>query len=158
MSSQTGQHICSLKGHLDFSFACAWSPNGNLIATGNQDTTVRLYDARNMASTLAVFEGRLGALRALRYFTAFIVLFIVIHFLRFTYDSKLLIAAEPADFVHVFNIASDQSYTSQIIDFFGEIAGISVCHDYLYIGCADETYGSIMEFERTSSHSNDIFI
>ena len=81
-------------------------------------------------------------------------------------------AAEPADFVHIFNVASNQdpsdkdSYKHQIIDFFGEIAGISLVNDYLYIGCADETYGnwnelrlgSILEFERKRTPFENAFI
>jgi WD40 repeat protein len=38
---QTGKPIASLKGHLDFSFATAWHPDGRIFATGNQDTTTR---------------------------------------------------------------------------------------------------------------------
>ena len=28
--------IAELQGHLDFSFAAAWHPDGNMLATGNQ--------------------------------------------------------------------------------------------------------------------------
>ena len=28
--------VARLEGHFDYSFACAWHPDGNLVATGNQ--------------------------------------------------------------------------------------------------------------------------
>ena len=33
---KTGKPAAALKGHLDYSFAAAWHPDGNLLATGNQ--------------------------------------------------------------------------------------------------------------------------
>nr|GMD55621.1 uncharacterized WD repeat-containing protein C2A9.03-like isoform X1 [Ipomoea batatas] len=62
--AQSGKVINNLKGHLDFSFASAWHPNGQILATGNQDTTCRLWDLRNMSESLAVVKGRMGAIRA----------------------------------------------------------------------------------------------
>lgn len=57
----------------------------------------------------------------------------------------VLAIAEDADFVHLFN---PQTNAFQTIDFFGEIGG--VCFDSggdtLFISCADDTYGGIIEF------------
>ncbi|CAM6037453.1 unnamed protein product [Sphagnum compactum] len=135
--SQTGKVIATLKGHLDYSFASAWHPDGQYFATGNQDTTCRLWDIRNLGSSLAVLKGRIGAIRSL----------------RFTSDGRFMAMAEPADFVHVFD--TKQDFTKcQEIDLFGEVAGISFSPDSeaLYVGVADRTYGSLLEFNR--SHSN----
>ena len=33
---KSGKPVAALKGHLDYSFAAAWHPEGNLLATGNQ--------------------------------------------------------------------------------------------------------------------------
>ena len=33
---KTGKPVAALKGHLDYSFAAAWHPDGHLLATGNQ--------------------------------------------------------------------------------------------------------------------------
>lgn len=33
---KSGKAVQTLKGHLDYSFAAAWHPDGNLLATGNQ--------------------------------------------------------------------------------------------------------------------------
>jgi WD40 repeat protein len=129
--------IATLKGHLDYSFASAWHPGGQYFVTGNQDTTCRLWDIRNLGSSVAVLKGRIGAIRSL----------------RFTSDGRFMAMAEPADFVHVFD--TKQDFTKcQEIDLFGEVAGISFSPDSeaLYVGVADRTYGSLLEFNR--SHSN----
>ncbi|KAK6130647.1 hypothetical protein DH2020_035622 [Rehmannia glutinosa] len=131
--AQSGKVISNLKGHLDYSFASAWHPDGRILATGNQDTTCRLWDIRNLSESIAVLKGRMGAIRTI----------------RFTSDGRFMAMAEPADFVHVFDTKSDYA-TGQEIDLFGEIAGISFSPDTeaLFIGVADRTYGSLLEFNR----------
>ncbi|KAL9394385.1 hypothetical protein Peur_013670 [Populus x canadensis] len=131
--SNSGKVTGSLKGHLDYSFSSAWHPDGLILATGNQDTTCRLWDIRNLSQSLAVLKGNMGAIRAL----------------KFTSDGKFLAMAEPADFVHVFDTQSDY-LKCQEIDLFGEIAGISFSPDTeaLFVGVADRTYGSLLEFNR----------
>eukprot|EP00898_Chlorokybus_atmophyticus_P008656 jgi/Chlat1/8792/Chrsp90S09252 len=131
--SQSGKPVASLKGHLDYSFASAWHPDGRIFATGNQDTTCRLWDIRYLASSMGLLRGRIGAIRSL----------------RFSNDGQFLAMAEPADFVHLLD--SRQDYTrGQEIDLFGEVAGISFSPDSeaFYIGVADRTYGSLLEFNR----------
>eukprot|EP00250_Pteridium_aquilinum_P014631 c22105_g1_i1 orf=177-1520(+) len=131
--SQTGKVLATMKGHLDFCFASAWHPNGHIFATGNQDTSCRLWDIRNLSSSLAALKGRIGAIRSL----------------RFSSDGRFLAMAEPADFVHVFDVYQDFQ-KSQEIDIFGEIAGLSFSPDTeaLFIGVADRTYGSLLEYNR----------
>lgn len=77
-------------GHVDFSFAAAWHPGGNLLATGNQDCTTRVYDIRSPNTCLAVLKSTMGAVRSL----------------RFSGCGSFLAAAEPADYVTLFDIAS----------------------------------------------------
>lgn len=127
------QVVSNLKGHLDYSFASAWHPNGQVLATGNQDTTCRLWDVRNLSESFATLKGRMGAIRTI----------------RFTSDGRFMAMAEPADFVHVFDTSSDYS-RGQEIDLFGEIAGISFSPDTeaLFVGVSDRTYGSLLEFNR----------
>ncbi|KAJ4701304.1 Transducin/WD40 repeat protein [Melia azedarach] len=112
--AQSGKVTGNLKGHLDYSFASAWHPDGRIFATGNQDTYLAL---------------------------------------KFTSDGQFLAMAEPADFVHVFDTKSGY-VKSQEIDLFGEIAGISFSPDTeaLFVGVADRTYGSLLEFTRR--HNN----
>ncbi|CAE5964525.1 unnamed protein product [Arabidopsis arenosa] len=134
----SGKVIHGLEGHLDYSFSSAWHPNGQILATGNQDTTCRLWDVRNLSQSLKVLKGNMGAIRAL----------------RFTSDGRFLAMAEPADFVHLFD--TEAGYTQcQEIDLFGEIAGISFSPDTeaLFVGVADRTYGSLLEFNRKRNHS-----
>ncbi|XVF36744.1 hypothetical protein REPUB_Repub19eG0084800 [Reevesia pubescens] len=131
--AQSGKVTSTLKGHLDYSFASAWHPDGHILATGNQDTTCRLWDIRNLSKSLAILKGRMGAIRALKY----------------TSDGRFLAMAEPADFVHVFDTKSGY-VNCQEIDLFGEIAGISFSPDTeaLFVGVADRSYGSLLEFNR----------
>ena len=79
--------VAVLQGHLDFSFAASWHPSGLLLATGNQDATARIWDLRNTKESLHVLKSELGAVRSL----------------RFSPDGALLAAAEPADFVKVYD-------------------------------------------------------
>lgn len=61
-----------------------------------QDTTSRVWDIRLPGKSLAVLSGRMGAIRSL----------------RFSSDGRFLAMAEPADFVHVFDVkAGFQRYT-----------------------------------------------
>eukprot|EP00262_Sarcandra_glabra_P013641 TRINITY_DN382_c0_g1_i8.p1 TRINITY_DN382_c0_g1~~TRINITY_DN382_c0_g1_i8.p1 ORF type:complete len:300 (-),score=28.64 TRINITY_DN382_c0_g1_i8:550-1449(-) len=135
--SQSGKTVGSLKGHLDYSFSSAWHPNGQILATGNQDTTCRLWDVRRLSESLAVLKGRMGAIRAL----------------KFTSDGRFMAMAEPADFVHIYDTESGYC-KEQEIDLFGEIAGISFSPDTeaLFVGVADRTYGSMLEFNRRRSN------
>ncbi|XP_072974142.1 uncharacterized WD repeat-containing protein C2A9.03-like isoform X2 [Typha angustifolia] len=130
---QSGKVISSLKGHLDYSFSSAWHPDGHILATGNQDTTCRLWDVRNLSESLAVLKGRMGAIRGL----------------KFSSDGRFLAMAEPADFVHIYDCRADY-LCAQEIDLFGEIAGISFSPDTeaLFVAIADRTYGSLLEFSR----------
>lgn len=131
--TQSGKVTGNLKGHLDYSFASAWHPDGRILATGNQDTTCRLWDIRNPSQSFAVLKGNMGAIRAL----------------KFTSDGRFLAMAEPADFVHIFDTGSGYA-KCQEIDLFGEIAGIAFSPEAeaLFVGIADRTYGSLLEFNR----------
>ncbi|GLJ08521.1 hypothetical protein SUGI_0090400 [Cryptomeria japonica] len=52
---QTGKTVASLRGHLDYSFASAWHPDGRIFATGNQDMTCRLWDGCHLVLTLNLY-------------------------------------------------------------------------------------------------------
>ncbi|KAI9343290.1 WD40-repeat-containing domain protein [Zopfochytrium polystomum] len=88
VSADSGDVLVQLTGHMDYTFACAWSPCGRLLATGNQDMTTRIYDVRFPSHALAALPANLGAVRSL----------------RFSDDNCFLAAAEPADFVHVYDV------------------------------------------------------
>ncbi|KAF9610326.1 hypothetical protein IFM89_021996, partial [Coptis chinensis] len=135
--AQSGKVVGSLRGHLDYSFASAWHPDGRILATGNQDSTCRLWDVRNPSQSLAVLKGRMGAIRAI----------------KFSSDGRFMAMSEPADFVHIYDTQSEYS-REQEIDLFGEIAGISFSPDTeaLFVAVADRTYGSLLEYNRKRSN------
>lgn len=62
--------------------------------------------------------------------------------------------AEPADFVHVYDVKSGYE-KEQEIDFFGEISGVSFSPDTesLFIGVWDRTYGSLLQYNRCRNYS-----
>ncbi|GJN31649.1 hypothetical protein PR202_gn00054 [Eleusine coracana subsp. coracana] len=131
--SQSGKEVATLRGHVDYSFSSAWHPGGHVIATGNQDATCRLWDARNTSRSFAVLKGRIGAVRGL----------------RFSADGRFLAAAEAADFVHVYD--AEAAYAAeQEVDLFGEIAGAAFSPDgeAMFVAVADRTYGGLLEFRR----------
>lgn len=128
--------VMKLKGHRDFSFAAAWHPAGHLLATGNQDSTTHVWDVRQPSSPLTVLAGRMGAIRSL----------------RFSADGAYLAAAEPADFVHVYDVTSGFSLV-QNIELFGELAGISFSPDAeaLFVAISDTLYSSLVQYQRAST-------
>ncbi|PSS35915.1 hypothetical protein CEY00_Acc00228 [Actinidia chinensis var. chinensis] len=134
---QNGKTVASVVGHLDYSFASAWHPDGRTFATGNQDKTCRVWDLRNLSSPIAILKGNMGAVRSV----------------RFSSDGKFLVVAEPADFVHVYS--SEANYMKrQEIDFFGEISGVSMSPDdeSLYIGIWDRTYASLLQYNKRHAY------
>ncbi|WOL13934.1 hypothetical protein Cni_G22714 [Canna indica] len=138
VDAHTGKTVHHLKGHLDFSFASAWNPDGRTFATGNQDKTCRVWDIRNLSKSVAALRGNLGAIRSI----------------RFTSDGQLMAMAEPADFVHIFDVGSGYK-RQQELDFFGEISGISFSPDTesLFVGVWDRTYGSLLQYRRLRNFS-----
>lgn len=131
------QTVASVVGHLDYSFATAWHPDGNIFATGNQDKTCRVWDVRKLSVPIATLKGNLGSVRSI----------------RFSSDGQYMVVAEPADFVHVYSTKSDFR-DQQEIDFFGEISGVSLSPDNesLYIGIWDRTYASLLQYNKNHSY------
>ncbi|KAL6957475.1 hypothetical protein U1Q18_001272 [Sarracenia purpurea var. burkii] len=148
VDARTGKTVMPLVGHLDFSFASAWHPDGLTFATGNQDKTCRIWDARNLSKSVASLKANLGAIRSIRY----------------TSDGRFMALAEPADFVHVYD-AKNGYEVEQEIDFFGEISGMSFSPDteslfigvsdvppqWLFFGVSDGTYGSLPTIKKYGS-------
>eukprot|EP00172_Hildenbrandia_rubra_P003960 Plantae.Rhodophyta-Hildenbrandia_rubra.ctg7145.p1 GENE.Plantae.Rhodophyta-Hildenbrandia_rubra.ctg7145~~Plantae.Rhodophyta-Hildenbrandia_rubra.ctg7145.p1 ORF type:complete len:430 (-),score=76.64 Plantae.Rhodophyta-Hildenbrandia_rubra.ctg7145:1019-2308(-) len=133
----SGDKVATLNGHIDFSFATAWHPDGVLFATGSQDGTCRVWDRRRMSESVVTLGGRMGAMRSV----------------RFSSCGRFLAMAEPRDFVHIYDVSRGDFGECQEIDLFGEIAGISFSPDghSLFLGIWDQSYGSLLEFEREVS-------
>ncbi|KAI9300604.1 hypothetical protein BJ944DRAFT_22296 [Cunninghamella echinulata] len=126
-----------MKDHQDFSFTCCFSPDGTTLATGNQDKTIMIYDIRQLSTPLHTLGANVGGVRSL----------------HFSNDGKYLAMAEPIDFVHIFQTSNYEK--SQVIDFFGEISGVSFTPDdqALFIANNDERTGGISEFQRLHQHN-----
>ena len=137
-NAETGEKLAVLHGHQDFGFACAWAPDGITMATGHQDGLVQIWDARKLTRSLHTLPMEMGGCRTMA-------------FSPVGSGKRVLVLAEPADFIHVVDAQNFRS--KQVIDFFGEISGISIPPDgsRLYIANGDPKYGGIMEFGRSSN-------
>jgi WD40 repeat protein len=74
--------------------------------------------------------------------------------IKFSSEGDFMAMAEAADYVHVYDAKADFS-AAQEIDLFGEISGISFSPDSesLFVGIADRTYGSLVEFNRRCQYN-----
>ena len=131
--------VAKLTGHYDFSFAAAWHPDGNIVATGNQDLTTRIFDLRVTQKPLCVLKSHVGAVRSL----------------RFSPDGRTLAVAEPADYVTLYDVGTGYR-TCQSIDLFGELAGVGFTpgSNRFYIAVADVHYASLVQYNSSSSGSS----
>ncbi|XP_042007087.1 uncharacterized WD repeat-containing protein C2A9.03-like [Salvia splendens] len=137
VDGRNGRKVASVAGHLDYSFASAWHPDGRIFATGNQDKTCKVWDVRNLASPVATLNGNIGAIRSI----------------RFSADGQFLVMAEPADFVHIYG-TRENFEQRQELDFFGEITGVSLSPDdeSIFVGIWDRTYASLLQFNRRHTY------
>ncbi len=130
-----------LKSHRDCAFACDWADDGWTVATGCQDRTVKIWDARKWtdnsgaARPVTTIRTEMACARSLR-------------FSPVGSGKRVLVAVEEADFV---NIIDAQTFESkQTFDVFGEIGGASFTNDGedLHVMCADFARGGIVQLER----------
>jgi WD40 repeat protein len=110
--------LFSLHGHTDFGFSCKFQPmSDNILATGNQDYSCKLWDLRKVSLTNeepkisnSLIKSLYGHFEAIGEF-----LFI---------NQNLIAYAENADFLHLYNLNKN---TIQTLDYFGSSAGL--CKD-----------------------------
>ncbi|EHK26350.1 uncharacterized protein TRIVIDRAFT_166964 [Trichoderma virens Gv29-8] len=142
-SAETGEILQQLGGHRDYGFACDWSDNGYHVATGFQDKTVKIWDARywrnanGVSKPVCTIATEMAGVRNLRFSPS-------------GSGRPILAAAEEADFI---NLIDAQTFRSkQVIDVFGEIGGVAFTNDGqdLNVLCCDAHRGGLLQFERCS--------
>ncbi|KAI4867881.1 YVTN repeat-like/Quino protein amine dehydrogenase [Hypoxylon rubiginosum] len=148
--AETGEVLQDLEGHRDFGFACDWAPDGWTVATGNQDRSIRIWDARKWKNTkgestsVAVVRTEMAGARSLR-------------FSPLGSGKRILVAAEEADFV---NLIDAQTFnTRQTVDIFGELGGVAFTDggdDLIALSC-DLSRGGVMRLERCDAGAEDTF-
>ncbi|KAJ5581084.1 hypothetical protein N7450_007385 [Penicillium hetheringtonii] len=87
IEADTGRPVHPLRGHKDFGFACAWSPDMRHIATSNQDKKVIIWDARTWR-ILETIDSDVAGYRSL-------------HFSPVGGGPRTLLCAEPADRISI---------------------------------------------------------
>lgn len=120
LDSATGQQVALLEGHHDYSFAATWHPDGVYLATGNQDTTAKIWDIRMTDAPVHTVAGQrtfkphgtllgdLGAVRSIRY----------------SPDGHTLAVGEASDYVNLYDV--DSAYArAQQIEVYAEISGMA---------------------------------
>lgn len=130
-----------LDGHGDFGFACDWADDGWTVATGFQDKSVKIWDARRWtdsrgkATPVCTLRSEIAGVRSLR-------------FSPLGSGKRVLVAAEEADFVNIYDAQTFQS--KQTFDCFGEIGGTSFVNEGqdLHILCCDRHRGGLFQLER----------
>ncbi|KAJ5455584.1 uncharacterized protein N7458_003848 [Penicillium daleae] len=134
IEADTGRPVHPLRGHRDFGFACAWSPDMRHIATSNQDKTVIIWDARTWRA-LETIDSDVAGYRSLR-------------FSPVGGGPRTLLCAEPADRISIIDAQMYQS--RQVHDFFGEIGGADYAPDggAIWVANTDPHFGGFMQFER----------
>ncbi|KAI0159424.1 WD40-repeat-containing domain protein [Pestalotiopsis sp. NC0098] len=149
--AETGDILQKLSGHRDFGFACDWAPDGVTVATGFQDKSVRIWDARRWTNNhdgsgapLAVLRMDMSGARSLR-------------FSPLGSGKRLLVAAEEADVINVFDALHFN--TQQKLEMFGEIGGTAFTNDgqTLMALNTDPTRGGLIQFDRCDGGAEDAF-
>ncbi|KAJ5153761.1 uncharacterized protein N7500_009200 [Penicillium coprophilum] len=137
IESDTGRPVHPLRGHRDFGFACAWSPDMRHIATSNQDKTVIIWDARTWRP-LETIDSDVAGYRSLR-------------FSPVGGGPRTLLCTEPADRISIIDAQLFRS--RQVHDFFGEIGGADYAPDgaEIWVANTDRHFGGFMQYEQKQS-------
>lgn len=134
LDADTGQEIARMETHRADAFACAWSEDNVQVAWASQDKHIYIVDTRTWKPLFSIPTEQ-----------------DCVCSLRFSPPGggrPVLVAAEAADFVHIFDTQTYQ--TQQTIDFFGNVAGTAFSADgrELLIANSDAKFGGIMSFRR----------
>lgn len=138
-----------LRGHKDYGFSCDWSPRDeNIIVTGNQDSSVKLWDRRNSDKSLHCWDSGLGTTSNRGG---------PVRNCKFSSGGDYLGWAESLDHVGIIqmtDISSSENFLLRVqsIDFLGKCTGLNFApNDYdhgenLIIGVNDCPLGGILHY------------
>lgn len=141
-------------GNKDYGFSCDWSPtNENLFVTGNQDSSVKLWDKRNTSESMYSWDSALGHSSTQGG---------PVKNCKFSCNGDYLSWAEGLDHVGILQMTDllntkDYLLRIQSIDFFGKCTGLSFAADEyghgenLIIGVNDYHLGGILNFKLPSN-------
>lgn len=147
--AERGTPIQGLDGHNDYMFSCAWDDDGYRVATGCQDKSLKIWDARRWCNS----KGESTPLKTIRSELA------GVRGLRFSPNGsgkKVLVAVEEADYINIIDAQTLQ--TKQTFDIFGEMGGLSFANDGqdLNVLCGDSHRGGLLQFERCGRGSEPL--
>ncbi|KAK0754001.1 hypothetical protein B0T18DRAFT_26806 [Schizothecium vesticola] len=136
----------ALAGHRDYGFACDWADDGWTVATGFQDKSVKIWDARRWtdaagaATPVCTLRAEMAGVRGLRFSPA-------------GSGRRVLVAAEEADYVSVIDAQTFRA--KQTVDLFGEVGGVAFSNggQELAVLCCDPARGGLLQMERGGSIS-----
>jgi WD40 repeat protein len=139
--AETGKTLHVLEGHRDFGFACDWADDGYTVATGCQDMSIKIWDARRWNNSngdsvpVCTLRTEMSGIRSMR-------------FSPVGSGRKVLVAAEESDIVNIID-ARDFS-RKQTLDIFGEIGGVAFANEgqNLQVLCCDRDRGGLIQLER----------
>ncbi|KAI0391793.1 quinon protein alcohol dehydrogenase-like superfamily [Xylariaceae sp. FL0594] len=147
--AESGNILQRLEGHRDYSFACDWAADGWTIATGNQDKTVRIWDARKWKdskgkSLNVAMWSEMSGVRSLR-------------FSPLGSGKRVLVAAEEADIINIIDAGTFES--KQTIDIFGELAGVGFANNgqEVFALSSDPIRGGVLCLERCDAGVEDTY-
>ena len=141
LDPNSGKIVMSLDEHKDYGFCLDWHPNGIHIATGNQDTTCRIWDIRKTNRSLHVLQAEIGS----------------VYNVKYSHDGKFLAFGEAIDYVNVYDCGKDYNVYQQI-DYFGETVGIDFNPEdskTLFIGVNIKDFDGIFEFKQKDINSKE---
>lgn len=141
------------KGHKDYGFSCDWSPkNENILVTGNQDSSIKIWDRRNTEESVHCWNSALGTLSAQG---------APVRNCKFSRNGEYLSWAESLDHVGIIQMAdlsTSDNYLLRVqsIDFLGKCTGLNFApmeYGYgedLIIGVNDCPLGGILNYKLES--------